>query len=93
MSSGLSVLDLERLPRPQVLARLCEGAREELQARRGADVLVLGCAGMVGLDAAIRAACRPGTVVLDPVRCGVEFCAALLRMHAGTSKTGIYARA
>jgi len=92
-SSGLSVLDLEDLPREKVIMRLCEVAVEELQERRGADVIVLGCAGMVGLQGAIRAACAPGMVVLDPVRCALEMCVSLVRMGGKTSKLGIYAPA
>lgn len=93
VSSGLSVLDLEDLPREQVMDRLCEVARVELQDRRGADVIVLGCAGMVGLERAVREACQPGMVVLDPVRCALEMCLSLLRMGGKTSKLGIYAPA
>lgn len=93
VSSGLKVLDLESLPREQVMRRLCDKAREELQDRRQADVIVLGCAGMVGLDTAIREACRPGMVVLDPVRCALEMCVSLIRIGGKTSKIGIYATA
>jgi allantoin racemase len=93
VSSGLSVLDLEDLPRDKVVQRLCDVAREELQDRRGADVIVLGCAGMVGLDVAVRDACQRGMVVLDPVRCALEMCISLIRMDIKTSKIGIYAPA
>lgn len=91
VSSGLSVLDLEELPRSSVIKVLCTAAADVLQDGRGADVIVLGCAGMAGLEAAIAEACQPGMVVLDPVQCGVQMCLALMRMGARTSKIGIYA--
>lgn len=93
VSSGLSVLDLEELPRSSVIKVLCTAAADVLQDRRAADVIVLGCAGMVGLEQAIAEACHPGMVVLDPVRCGLELCLSLMRMKAKTSKVGIYAPA
>lgn len=93
VSSGLAVLDLEELPRASVIKVLCTAAADVLQDRRGADVIVLGCAGMVGLEAAVAEACQPGMVVLDPVRCGLELCLGLMRMGARTSKVGLYAPA
>ena len=93
VSSGLSVLDLEHLPRDQVVGRLSEVAKHELDEKRGCDVIILGCAGMVGLEQVIKEACTPGMTVLDPVRCAVELCAGAIRMGARTSKAGIYAPA
>jgi allantoin racemase len=93
VSSGLSVLDLENLPREQVIRRLSEVAKIELDQARGCDVIVLGCAGMVGLEQIIRDACTPGMTVLDPVRCAVELCGGAVRMGVRTSKAGIYAPA
>lgn len=93
VSSGLSVLDLEHLPREQVIGRLSEVAKQELDENRGCDVIILGCAGMVGLDKIIEEACTPGITVLDPVSCAIELCAAAVNMGAKTSKAGIYAPA
>lgn len=93
VSSGLAVLDLEELPRSSVIKVLCTAAADVLQDRRGADVIILGCSGMAGLEAAIAEACQPGLVVLDPVRCGLELCLSLMRMGAKTSKVGLYAPA
>ncbi|BEJ16952.1 hypothetical protein CspHIS471_0603530 [Cutaneotrichosporon sp. HIS471] len=93
VSSGLAVLDLEELPRSSVIKVLCTAAADVLQDRRGADVIILGCAGMVGLETAIADSCQLGLVVLDPVRCGLELCLSLMRMGAKTSKVGIYAPA
>lgn len=90
-SSGLRVLELESLPRKQVLQTLGRIAREDLVEREGSDVIVLGCAGMAGLEEAVREQCGPGVVVLDPVRCGVEMCVAAWRLGASTAKAGLYA--
>lgn len=91
VSSGLSALDLEELPRSSVIKVLCTAAADVLQDRRGADVIIQGCGGMLGLEVAIADACQPGLVVLDPMRCGLELCLALIRLGARTSKVGIYA--
>jgi Asp/Glu/hydantoin racemase len=91
VSSGLSVLDLEHLPREQVLSTLGKMAKEELVEQRQADVIVLGCAGMVGLDTAIRETVGKGVVILDPVRCALEVLEGLVRMKVKTAKRGIYA--
>ncbi|ORY25521.1 Asp/Glu/hydantoin racemase [Naematelia encephala] len=93
VASGMSAEDLHNLPHKEVLDRLEKLAREELQEKRQADVIVLGCAGMTGLEDAIRKSCQKGMVVLDPVRCGLELCTSLLRMGVGTSKLGMYAPA
>ena len=93
VSSGLRVLELESLPREQVLHTLGRKAREDLVERAGSDVIVLGCAGMAGLENEVRQQCGPGVVVLDPVRCRLELCAAALRLDAATAKVGVYAPA
>lgn len=84
----MSVLDLEHLPKEQVMRRLCDVAREEL---RGVSAIVLGCAGMVGLKEEIEKACGEGVRVIDPVEAGVEMCKGLVRMGLKTSKVGMYA--
>lgn len=89
LSSGLAVLELETLPREEVLRALSTKARE-LVDQRGADVLVLGCAGMVGLDTAISTAVGPGVEVVDPVRCGMEMVCGLARMRCRTAKKGVF---
>ncbi|WVW86170.1 hypothetical protein I302_108211 [Kwoniella bestiolae CBS 10118] len=92
VSSGLSVLDLEHLPRERVMQTLTKMAKDELEVSRQADVIVLGCGGMVGLDREIKAVCREGMVVIDPVVAGVEVCGSLVRMRLQTGKLGIYAQ-
>ena len=91
VSSGMKVLDLETLPREQVVGTLCSMAKEELVERRGASAIVLGCAGMVGLKGEVERACGQGVRVVDPVECGVEVCKGLVRLGLKTSKVGMYA--
>lgn len=93
VSSGMAVLDLERLPREKVIQTLSTIVRDELVGCREADVIILGCAGMAGLEEAIQQDCGDGIVVLDPVRCAVEMCAMALRMGTSTAKRGLYASA
>ena len=86
-SSGLAVLDLERLPAEQVCSRLADEARAAV-LEDGAEVILLGCAGMAGLEETVaRTAEVP---VVDSVRAGVIMVAALARSGARTSKRNLY---
>ena len=86
-SSGLAVLDLERLPREDVCDRLAEEARKSV-AEDGAEVIILGCAGMAGLEEAVADAA--GVPVVDSVRAGVTMVGALALNGARTSKRNLY---
>ena len=82
-STGLAVLDLERLPAEEVRARLAHEARSAVE-HDGAEVIVLGCAGMAGLHESVAAAA--GVPVIDPVAAGVALVGALAKHGARTSK-------
>jgi len=86
-SSGLAVLDLERLPSEQVCARLADEARAAVQ-HDGAEAIVLGCAGMAGLEETVASAA--GVPVIDSVRAGVTMAGALALSGARTSKHNLY---
>ena len=86
-SSGLAVLDLERLPPDEVRARLAVEARAAV-IDDGAEVILLGCAGMAGLQESVSAAA--GVPVVDSVWAGVTLVAALARAGARTSKRNQY---
>jgi allantoin racemase len=86
-STGLAVLDLERLPAELVRERLCAAAYEALE-QDGAEVICLGCAGMAGLDEAMRQA--TGVPVVDGVRAAVALLTGLVRTGARTSKRRLY---
>jgi allantoin racemase len=86
-SSGLAVLDLERLPTAQVRARLAEEAKAAV-VEDGAEMILLGCAGMAGLQEAVAAAA--GVPVVDSVWAGVVIVGALARAGARTSKRNRY---
>jgi allantoin racemase len=86
-SSGLTVLDLDRLPHQEVLQHLTEQA-ELAVARDGAEVIVLGCAGMAGLQNAV--AQRANVPVIDAVAAGVSLMASLTKAGARTSKHNLY---
>ncbi|KAJ9123306.1 hypothetical protein QFC22_001505 [Naganishia vaughanmartiniae] len=89
ISSGLSVLELETLPKEEVYEALCRAARRMVHERE-ADAILLGCAGMVGLDKVIQEAVGPDVTVLDPVVCAAEVCISLARMKLRTAKKGRY---
>ena len=67
-STGMAVLDLDRLPRDEVCRRLAEEARRAVEDD-GAEVIVLGCAGMAGLEQVV--AETTGVPVVDAVWAGV----------------------
>ena len=90
MSSGLSVLELETLPKERVHEALGKTA-SRMVGTREADVILLGCAGMVGLDEVVQNHVGPDVTVIDPVVCAVEMALSLARMKLRTAKAGRYA--
>ncbi|HEY1294580.1 MAG TPA: aspartate/glutamate racemase family protein [Chloroflexota bacterium] len=86
-SSGMAVLDLDRLPREKVCQRLAEEARTAVE-EDGAEVIILGCAGMAGLESLV--AETTGVPVIDAVWAGVIMAGALARAGARTSKRNLY---
>ena len=86
-SSGLAVLDLDRLPHEEVCARLAAEARLAVEID-GAEVILLGCAGMAGLHESVASAA--GVPVVDAVWAGVIEVGALARAGAQTSKRNLY---
>lgn len=86
-SSGLAVLDLEALPREQVIERLVSESRRAVQ-EDGAETIVLGCAGMADLEARLRATLA--VPVVESVAAGVSLACTLVRLGLGTSKVGAY---
>ena len=86
-SSGLAVLDLDRLARTEVCARLADEARAAVE-QDGAEVILLGCAGMAGLQEAVASAVH--VPVVDSVWAGVTMVGALARAGAHTSKRNLY---
>lgn len=76
---GLGVVELA--DRERTLARMCEvGAR--LRDRHGADVLVLGCAGMADCRAALQESL--GVPVIDPAQAAVTMAIGAVRLSEAT---------
>lgn len=86
-ASGLSVLDLEADPEAAVKA-IAEQARLAVE-QDGAEVVCLGCGGMAGLDAEVRAV--TGAPVVDGVAAAVGLAESLVALGLTTSKIGSYA--
>src|SRR5918994_79554 len=86
-ASGMAVLELEEEPERAVEAiinqALLAGAEDK------AEVIVLGCGGMAGLDEQIRQ--RAGVPVVDGVASAVTIAESLVRMRLSTSKVRTYA--
>jgi allantoin racemase len=86
-SSGMAVLDLERLPPSQVRQRLVDEARMAVE-HDGAEVICLGCAGMTELQNEIASALP--VPVVDGVRAAIQQLLGLGASSLTTSKTGLY---
>ncbi|MEV5609234.1 aspartate/glutamate racemase family protein [Streptomyces sp. NPDC052225] len=84
--TGLGVLELDDPAR--VEEAFVTAARKVLAA--GAEVLVLGCAGMTGLERTVSA--RLGVPVVDGVAAAVRLAESLVGLGLGTSRVGGYAR-
>ena len=95
VATGLGVLELETKSRPEVLNRVKSAAKELVN--RGADCVLLGCAGMTDmLEACEHAVVQldgngEGTVnVIDGVVVGIQLLVALVTTGMTTAKGGIY---
>ncbi|KAK1974315.1 Asp/Glu/Hydantoin racemase [Colletotrichum cereale] len=69
-ATGLGPLELESLDREAVVDRI--GAFSKPLINRGAQSIILGCAGMTALEADILAALPPGIRTVDGVRAGIS---------------------
>jgi allantoin racemase len=85
---GMSVLETDAEPertRKQIMALARRAVEED-----GAEVIVLGCAGMVGY--AEEAARKLGVVVVDPTSVTLKIAEAMVEAGLKQSKRGFYAR-
>ena len=85
--TGLGVLELDEDPDRTAAAFIAAAQR---LVDRGAEVICLGCAGMAGLESAVRAALD--VPVVDGVAAAITAVEALHRLELGTSRIGSYAR-
>ncbi|NVM96268.1 aspartate/glutamate racemase family protein [Arthrobacter wenxiniae] len=86
-ASGLAVLELEEDPGRAVESIVRESELAVTQDR--AEVIVLGCGGMAGLNDKVRE--RTGVPVVDGVAAAVTIAESLVRLGLSTSKVRTYA--
>ncbi|WP_026536099.1 aspartate/glutamate racemase family protein [Arthrobacter sp. H14] len=86
-ASGLAVLELEADPERAIASIVDEAELAVIEDR--AEVIVLGCGGMSGLDEEIRR--RAGVPVVDGVAAAVVQAESLVRLGLTTSKVRTYA--
>lgn len=86
-ASGLGVLELEEDPARAVATIVEQAARAVAEEK--AEVIVLGCGGMAGLDDQIRE--RTGVPVVDGVAAAVTIAESLVRLGLSTSKVRTFA--
>lgn len=92
-STGLNASDLHITPKEEVDRRIAQASAQLVQ--NGAEVIILGCAGMSGMEAAVREGARAQSkdvVILDGMRAGVVLLEGLVKaqqrsdiMSLGTS--------
>jgi allantoin racemase len=88
VGTGLSVLELGDADPARTEAAFLAAAERACAA--GAEVLVLGCAGMTGLQRAVGE--KLGLPVVDGVGAAVKLAESLVGLGLGTSRVGGYAR-
>ncbi|SJX62680.1 related to DCG1-involved in nitrogen-catabolite metabolism [Sporisorium reilianum f. sp. reilianum] len=81
-ATGLGVVELQTGSRAKVEDKIRRGAQELVG--KGADVIVLGCAGMTGMEPLVRAACEgvgeTDVKVVDGAKAGLQILAGLARV-------------
>jgi allantoin racemase len=86
-ASGLSVLELEE-SHDRAVAAIVDQAKQAVEQDR-AEVIVLGCGGMAGLDSAVRTA--TSAPVVEGVAAAVKLAESLVSLGLSTSKVRTYA--
>lgn len=84
---GLDVKELECMPEDRLEEQLLEESRRAL-AEDGAEVIVLGCCGLAGLNTRLSA--KLGVPVLDPVASAVKILESLIDLQLHTSRVMSY---
>lgn len=82
---NLSVEEVEKNKEESIKKLVLIG---EKAISKGADVLILGCAGMTGMKEEVEK--KLGIPVLDPVECGYQILETLVRNGYSISKKGLY---
>ncbi|KAF4810515.1 N-carbamoyl-D-amino acid hydrolase [Colletotrichum siamense] len=89
LSCKLGVLDLHEKSQDEVMA-IMANVGKRLVEENGADVLLLGCAGMTPLKGAVEEAVGDEVQVVDGVLAGVHHLVGMVRMGGATAKRGVY---
>ena len=77
-TTGLNATELHSTPQEEVKRRIKEAARR-LMARGSVKVVILGCAGMAGMDEWVREEALEGVKIVDGVKVGVGNLLALIK--------------
>ncbi|KAF9880819.1 carbon-nitrogen hydrolase [Colletotrichum karsti] len=89
ISCKLGVLDLHEKSQDEVMG-IMASVGKRLVEEKGADTLLLGCAGMTPLKGAVEAAVGDEVQVIDGVLAGVHHLVGMVRMGGATAKRGVY---
>ena len=84
-SLGMNVLDLEQ-DQEKTFRILLEAGEKALAA--GAEVLILGCAGLTGFSTDLEKSL--GIPIIDPVRTGLKILESIVESNLQVSKKGLY---
>ncbi|KAK2729507.1 carbon-nitrogen hydrolase [Colletotrichum kahawae] len=89
LSCKLGVLDLHEKSQDEVMG-IMANVGKRLVEENGADVLLLGCAGMTPLKGAVEEAVGDEVQVVDGVLAGVHHLVGMVRMGGATAKRDVY---
>ena len=78
-TTGLNAAELHELPTEEVRKRIAEAAVRLVKRVEDLRVIVLGCAGMVGMEGWVREGAGKNVFVVDGVKAGVSALQGLLR--------------
>lgn len=84
---GMNVLELEKNRQESIEQLIVVGKRA---IEKGAEVLILGCAGMTGMKEDIQAAL--GVPIIDPVEYGYKVLEMMVKNNFSISKIGLYGK-
>ena len=82
---GINVLDVEKNKEESIRQLAAVGKKA---VDKGAEVLILGCAGMTGMKEGIEEIL--GVPVIDPVECGYKVLEMMVKNNFPVSKIGLY---
>jgi Asp/Glu/hydantoin racemase len=88
--TGYTAAEVHGEPNRNQVQRAMAEAAQKLVKEDHCDIIILGCAGMTGLEETIREAVGQNVTIIDGVVAGVHMLAGLIHAGQQTSQAGVY---